>query len=117
MGNIIGFATLFVVSMGLAVIVYVSFKKTLCSLLDEVVKIPPATTFYLRMFLICLFFLTISAVLKTTFNLDKGKPFMEFVWTVASGLSEFFGNISIFLLVYLLFITLLVVVLGRRNDK
>lgn len=117
MGNILGFATLFVVSMGLAVILYASLKKTLCGLLDDVVKLPPATTFYLRIFLTCLFFLTLSAILQTTFKLEEGKPFMEFVWRVASGLSTFFGDISIFLLVYLLFITLLIVVLRRRNDQ
>lgn len=117
MGNILGFATLFVISIGLAVILYASLKKTLCGLLNDVVKLPPATTFYSRIFFVCLFFFTLSAIVDTTFDLEDGKPFMEFVWRVASGLSSFFLSISIFLLVYLLFVTILVVVLRRKNDE
>ena len=117
MGNVLGFTTLFIISLGMAVIVYVSFRKTLGSLLDEVVKIPSATTFYLRVFFVCLFFLTLSAIFKTTFDLEDGRPFMEFVWKVASGLSTFFGNISFSLVVFLLFMTILVVVLRRQNDQ
>jgi len=117
MENALGFATLFVVSMGLAAILYASLRKTLRNLLDDVVKLPPATTFYLRTFFVCLFFFTFSAVLQTTFDLKEGKPFMEFVWRVASGLSSFFHTISLFLLSYLLLATILVVVLRRKNDE
>ncbi len=115
MANIAGFMMLFLISAGMAVMVYFLFRKPLKGLLKAVIKLPAATTFYLRMFLICLSFLTLSAILQTTFDLEKGKPFMEFVWKLGSGLSTFFGNISIFLLVYLFLITILVVVLRRKN--
>ncbi len=116
MGNALGFIVLFTVSIGTALVVYVLVRRSLNTLLDEVVKLPSGTTFYLRLFMISLVFIAASSVLDTRFALEADAAFMEYVWRVAGGVATVFGMTCLFLLGYLVLITILITVLRPRND-
>lgn len=116
-GNICGFVTLFAVSIAVALVVYALLRRSLASLLDEVINLPSGTTFYSRLFLIGLVFIALSSVLDVTFELSANSVFMEYVWKVADGLSAVFGFMSLFLFGFLVLLTILVAVLRRRHDQ
>ena len=115
--NVYGFAVLFFVSIASAAIIFGLVYKSIRSLLDEVIKLPEATTFYARLFLIGLVLVAGSAMLEEPFDLKAGSPFMEYTWKVAEGLSEVFGNTCLFLVAYLALITILVATLRRKNEQ
>lgn len=117
LNNICAFVVLFSISLGTAAVVYAVVSKSLGTLLDEVIRLPSGTTFYLRLFLTGLVLIAFSSVLKTTFDLKVGSAFMEYVWKVAGGVSSTFGDTCLFLLGYLVVVTVLVAVLRRRDDQ
>jgi hypothetical protein len=114
-GNAYGFVVLAVIAVGIALMVYMLVRRSLCSLLDKVVKLPAITTFYLRTFLIGLIFIALSSALKTSFNLKAEAAFIEYVWQIADGLSSAFGITCLFLIGYLTLLTIIIVVLKNRK--
>lgn len=117
LGNICGFVFLFGISIGTALVVYALVRNSLCGVLDKVVKLPSGTTFYLRLFWIGLVFIALSSALDTEFDLEADAAFMEYVWKVADGLSSVFGITCLFLVGYLVLVTVLVAVLRYRHDQ
>lgn len=115
--NITGFVVLFIISIAISLIVYVLARQSLRGLLDEVVRLPSGTTFYVRLFLIGIVFIAISSTLDTEFALKEGAVFMEYGWKVAEGLSTVFGYTCLYILGYLTLVTILVAVLRHRHDK
>jgi hypothetical protein len=117
MYNLAGFGILLVISLGLTFAIWAAVSKSLQGLLNQVVKLPDGTEFYLRTFLIGLLLAAAAGGVGTVFDLKAGEPFMEYVWKVASGLESvcqyFFG----FLLGYLVLITVLVAVLRSRHEQ
>jgi len=114
--NVSSFGILLMLSLGVAFALQLILRKSLCSLLDEVVQIPPGTTFYTRLLVIGLFFTALSSSLNVRFDLKADAAFMEYVWKIAGGLSSVFGGTCLFLTGFLLMITILVAVLGRRRE-
>ncbi len=115
--NISGFVVLLTISFAISLFVYGLACKSLRNLLDEVVKLPSGTTFYMRLFLIGLIFIALSSALDTVFALKEGSAFMEYVWRIADGLSSVFGITCLFITGYLLLVTILIAVLRHRHDK
>jgi len=116
LANICGFVVLLAISLGISSIIYKILRKSLSSLLDEVIKLQPGTTFYLRLFAIGLFYIALSSCLDTNFNFEEGTAFMEYVWKVANGLSTLFGYTCLYILGYLTLVTILVAVLRYKHD-
>jgi hypothetical protein len=114
--NILGFGVLLVISIIVALTIYLLTRKSLRRLLDEVIKLPSGTTFYLRLFSIGLLFITLSVSLESDFNLKADAAFMEYIWEIADGLSSLFGNICFFILGYLTLVTIILAVLRYKND-
>ena len=115
--NISGFVVLFTISIAISLIVYALTRKSLRGLLDEVVKLPSGTTFYMRLFLIGIVFIALSSALDTEFALKEDAASMEYVWKVADGLSSVFGITCLFIIGYLFLVTILIAVLRHRHDK
>jgi hypothetical protein len=117
MGNLAGFVILLLLSLGLTFAIWAALSKSLQGLLNQVLKLPDGTIFYLRMFLTGLLLAAAAGAIGTAFNFKPDDPFMEYVWKVASGVESvcqyFFG----FLLGYLLLITVLVAVLRARHEQ
>jgi uncharacterized membrane protein len=114
-GNAYGFVVLAVIAICIALLVYLAVRRSLCSLLDKIVKLPAVTTFYLRTFLIGLVFIALSSALKTSFNLKADAALIEYVWQIADGLSSAFGITCLFLVGYLTLLTIIIVVLKNRK--
>ena len=112
-----GFVVLLVISIAAALLVYALVRKYLRALLDKVVRVKAGTTFYIRVFLIGLVFIALSAALDVEFSLKQGAVVMEYVWKVADGLSNVFGQTTLFIFGYLILVTILISVLGRKHGK
>jgi hypothetical protein len=109
-------ASLVVVVLVLALIDRV-LRPSLRGLLEDVTGLPAATQFYLRAFLMVIVLVALAAVLgQAHTDLKDGAHFMEYVWSVASGLQDVFQNLMIVLLVYVGLITVLMAALRRRQS-
>ena len=84
--NLTGFVILLVLSLLLMFAIWALLSKTLQVLLNQALKLPDGTKFYLRSFLIGLLLAALAGALGTTFNFKPSDPFMEYVWKAASGL-------------------------------
>lgn len=115
--NIIGFVALLVISIGAALLVYLLVHKYLSELLDKVVKLKAGTSFYVRVFVIGLVFIALSAALDVEFSLKQGAVVMEYVWNIANGLSTMLGQTTLFIFGYLVLVTILIAVLRKKHGK
>lgn len=115
--NIIGFVILLLVSIGTALLVYALVQKHLSTLLDKVIRLKAGTTFYIRVFLIGLVFIALSAALDVQFSLKQSAVVMEYVWKIADGLSTVFGQTTLFIFGYLILVTILIAVLRKKHGK
>jgi len=114
-GNLTAFTIALVASFGAAVAIYLLLCRSLTALLDEVVRLPSGTTFYVRVFGLCLFLSAASGVLGTAFDFKPDAKFMEYVWRVATVLSSALSSVFLVLIAFLTVMTVLVVVLRRRD--
>ena len=115
--NLAGFLILLALSLVLTFAIWALMSKSLQSLLNEALKLPDGTTFYLRSFHLGLLLAAFAGALGTAFELKPDAPFMEYVWRVAAGLQgvcEFFFG---FLLAYLALVTVLVAVLRAKHEQ
>jgi preprotein translocase subunit SecG len=112
-----GFSILFVLSIATALIVYVLVRHSLSDLLDETIKLPPATAFYTRLLLVGLMLVALGYGVGTSFKMGEDPVFMEYVWRAADGLSSVFLNIIWYVVAYLVIVTILLLVLRRQHVK
>ena len=115
--NLSGFLILLLAAFGLTTVIWTTVSKSLQGLLNQVVKLPDGTVFYMRTFLIALLLAAASAGMGTEFDLKAGAHFMEYVWKIASGLENVFLYMLWLLLGYLALITVLVAVLRSRHEQ
>jgi peptidoglycan/LPS O-acetylase OafA/YrhL len=114
--NASGLIALLVLSVGIAWMVHRLIRKSIRTLLDDVLGLPAATTFYTRTLTIGIFFIALAAAL-VPFDLKKDAAFMEYVWRIANGLSSTFSGTCLFLIGYLTLVTILVATLRRRHEQ
>lgn len=115
--NIIGLVVLVIISIGSALLVYALVQKQLSKLLDKVIRVKAGTVFYIRIFFIGLVLIALSAAMDVEFSLKQGAKVMEYVWKVADGLSAVFGQTTLFIFGYLILVTILIAVLGKKHGK
>jgi hypothetical protein len=110
----------FLVSLVIVVLLLVLIDRLLRpglrGLLEEVTGLPAATEFYLRAFVLVIVLVALAALVGAGHgDLKDGAHFMEYVWSVASGLQDVFQNLLISLLVYVGLITVLMAALRRKH--
>ena len=115
--NLLSFSILLLLAFALTAVIWTAVSKSLQGLLNQVVKLPDGTVFYLRTFLIGLLLAAASGGIGTEFNLKANDHFMEYVWKVASGLQNVVLYMLWLLLGYLALITVLVAVLRSRHEQ
>jgi hypothetical protein len=115
--DLAGFVILLALLLLLTFAIWALVSKSLRGLLNQVLKLPDGTTFYLRSFLLGLLLAAFAGSLGTTFDLKPGNPFMEYVWKVAGGLDDFCRYFFAFLLGYLALVTVLVAVLRAKHEQ
>lgn len=112
----IAFVISFLIVIVIAFLVGRFLRPSLRQLLEEITGLPAATEFYLRSFLIVVFFVAAAAAIGSTHNdLKPDSHFMEYVWSVAEGLKSALEGIFEVLLGYVAIITILVASLRRRQ--
>ena len=106
----------FVIAVLLVIVIDRLLRPGLRGLLEDVTGLPPATEFYLRAFLLVIVLVVLAAVLGANHpDLKEGAHFMEYAWSVASGLQDVFQNLMIVLLVYAGLMTVLMASLRRKH--
>jgi hypothetical protein len=103
-------------SIGIVALLCALTFRSLRSLLDEVIKLPSGTVFYLRMLFLILLLNVLSVVVNHQFDMKPEAAFMEYVWAAADALSSIFNYTSLLLLGYLVLITVLVALLRYKHD-
>jgi hypothetical protein len=93
-----------------------SITTYLLATLDELVNLPAATAFYLRVFSLGLYFIAVGYSLFGGYD-AKNPPahFMEYVWPLAQTFLGVLVPTGLYLLFHLLLVTIVIVVLRRRN--
>lgn len=113
----VAFIVSFVIVLTLVVLVDRLLRPSLRRLLEEVTGLPAATDFYLRSFVIVVFFVAAAASIGSTHSeLKPDSHFMEYVWSVAGDLKDVLDGIFGVLLGYVAMITILVASLRRRQS-
>jgi hypothetical protein len=115
--NIYAFLALFVLSALLAIGLFFQLRDALQGLLQRTVRLPDGVTFYLRSFFILLFFSALAGALGFTFDLKPDSHLMEYVWKVASGLSNVLEQMLLYLAGYLVLTTVILATLKIKDDK
>jgi hypothetical protein len=112
----IAFCVSFVIVVAVAFLVDRLIRPSLQKLLEEITALPAATEFYLRSFVIVIFFMALATTIGSVHSdLNPGAHFMEYVWSVASDLKDVLQGIFGILLGYVAMITVLVAALRRRQ--
>ncbi|SRR5713226_4611851 len=86
-------------------------------LLQRTVRLPDGVAFYLRSFFVLLFFSALGGALGFSSDLKPGSHFMEYVWKVASGLSNVLEQMLLYLGGYLVLTTIILASLKIKDDK
>ena len=115
--NTYAFIALFVLSAALAIGLFFPLRDALQGLLQHTVRLPDGVTFYLRSFFVLLFFSAMAGALGFTSDLKPGSYFMEYVWKVASGLSNVLAQMLLCLGGYLVLTTIILASLKIKDDK
>ena len=115
--NIYAFMTLFILSAALAIGLFLPLRFALRGLLQRTVRLPDGVTFYFRSFFVLFFFSAVGGALGFTFDLKPDSHFMEYVWKVASGLSNVLEQMLLYLGGYLVLTTIILATLKIKDDK
>jgi hypothetical protein len=115
--NTYAFIALFVLSAALAIGLFLALRDALRGLLQRTIHLPDGVTFYLRSFFVLLSFSAVGGALGFTFDLKPGSHFMEYVWKVASRLSDVLAQMLLYLGGYLVLTTIILATLKINDDK
>ena len=121
----IAFISCVVLGLGIALLIYVLLAGSLREVLNNLIRMPEATEFYLRSLALVLVLATLSRVI---FSFKVANPplpanapppppphFMEYVWDVMARLRDVMKTLANYLLFYVGVITVLAAVLRGRE--
>jgi len=114
--NTLAFFCDLVLSVGVVFLVYKLIAPSLRELLDKIIRMPEGTAFYLRALALVLVCLALSKVI-VGIHLKADAHVIEYVWAVASHLSDVLENVFTALLAFVVVVTVLVVVLRPKNGQ
>lgn len=106
----------FFVALGISFGIYALLRSDLRTLLDKTIRLPAGTSFYLRTLILVLILSAISKVIGASADLKPDAHFIEYVWAVASHMSDVLENLIVLLVIYVALVTLLVIVLKPKNE-
>lgn len=115
--NLLGYGTQLVLATGFALGIYALLRPSVRALLDELLKLPAGTAFYLRSLLLILLMTALGHVIGDKFDYKAETAFMEYVWDVAQSVGEVLKNSVWLFVVYLVQITVLTAVLRRKHEQ
>lgn len=99
-----------------AVVAYRVLRGSLRNLLDQTLKLPDATAFYVRSFLLVLLFVALAQAVSFA-RLKPESAFMDYLWTVADNIGTVLEHTYVALLVFLTLMTVLVAVLRHGHER
>jgi len=119
MTGLIALLVLAAVAIAVAAAIAFLLVRPMRALLSSNAHLAPAESFYLRAFALTVMLGALAAVVGRSMpSPEKGKSMtaMEYVWWVVGGLEPAFLSIALFLMGYVVLLTILFAVLGRYRD-
>ena len=116
--DIVLFVSAAIVSLGLVMLLYRLVNGFLRSLLDDLLNMPAATSFYSRLLLVSMVLIGVAGISDASFEgLGEDAEVMEYIW----GLIEFFeavlSPILIIIGLFLVAVTVLLAALKPRSEQ
>lgn len=111
------FLVLLVVSLVVPTILFLLLRDSLRELLKHTVKLAGGFTFYLRTFLLVLYFSSLSVAMGTSFDLPAGSHAMPYVWKGAEGVSSAMEATLLFVGLYVVVVTILIATLKIKDEQ
>lgn len=103
-----------VLCVGLAILVFAFLEKPLRQLMDQLVRLEPATTFYVRVMALVLVLL---AMKRAVSFIDKPNDAWGSAWTLMSNWADVMEPFTTVVLVFAGLITVLAAVLRRSHEQ
>jgi hypothetical protein len=115
--NLGAFLVLLILSLAVPTILFLLLRGSLRELLQHTIKLPGGVTFYLRTFLLVLYFSALSVAVGTSFDLPAGSHAMQYVWKEAEGMSSTMEATLLVVGIYVVVITILVATLKIKDEQ
>lgn len=112
--NLLGYGVQLLVVLVVMLGVYAVLRGSLRTLLDEVLRVPAGTTFYLRSLLLLLLFAGLQKAVGDEFAHEAGTAWMVYVWDVADTVGAALETSAWVFILYLVQITILAATLRRK---
>ncbi len=113
--NLWGYGIQLVLVLALMLVFYALLHASLRDLLNELLKVPAGTRFYLRALLLILLSAGLGQTVGDAFTHKEGTAFMEYVWDVAATVGKALEMSFWWFIIYLVQITILTAALRRRH--
>ena len=121
MFGLIGWLIFVAVAIVAAIIVVRLVAKPMRALLGANSYMAPGQAFYVRAFALAVYLGTLATVVgRSVPGPEEGKEsmaLMEYVWWVAEGLEPAFWSMALFLMGFVILLTIVLAVLGRYRDE
>ena len=119
MSMLIAWIVLAILAVGVAVTIVYLIRKPMRALLSANSYIAPAQDFYVRAFALTASLVALATITGISIpcpDQRKSMAAMEYVWWAMDGWEPLFWSIALFLMGYVLLLTILFAVLGRYRD-
>ena len=107
-----------IVSLGFVMLLYRLINGFLRSLLDDLLDMPAATSFYSRLLLVSMVIIGIAGISDASFEgLGEDAEIMEYVWQLIQFFEAVLTPILIIVALFLVAVTVLVAALKPRSEQ
>ncbi len=119
MSMLIAWIVMAIIAIGLAVTITYLIRKPMRRMLGANSYIAPAQGFYVRTFTLAASLVALATIAGRSMpcpDQRKSMKAMEYVWWVMDGWEPLFWGIALFLIGYVVLLTIVFAVLGRYHD-
>jgi len=107
-----------IVSLGFVMLLYRLVNGFLRSLLDDLLDMPAATSFYSRLLLVSMVLIGVAGISDASFEgLGADAEIMEYIWRVIEFIEAVFFPILIIIGLFLVAVTVLLAALKPRSEQ
>ena len=115
--NVVGYLVQLLLVTGLMILVFGLVRRSARSLLDDVVRLPAATEFYMRVLLLLLVFAGLEAAVGDRWDIKPDPALMEYVSNIAGTMGEALQTAFWLIMIYMVLMTVLTATLRGGSSR